>query len=180
MIRMIKDAVVDRLRGFTPKMGTLNRDCNGCAQGSSQLWYTDHSLSILDTSTSLALLFVSLVMAPRGRKPRSPFVKHSRAVKVAIDAAEFYEDFVPKEDKAKMQELEAKVRQIREFKEDEEVEFHVGVCIPDLGCTRTKNLKFYRTLEIYWHTKTMETIGMLPNSQGLSPAKNPTRSFGDT
>jgi len=55
---------------------------------------------------------------------------------------------------------------IREFKEDEEMEFQVGGIIhDDLGCTRTKKSKFLYTLEIYWHTKTMVALGMLPKEE---------------
>jgi hypothetical protein len=51
-------------------------------------------------------------------------------VKVAIDVIEFYEDFVPEEDKSKMKYLEDEVHQIKEFQEDEDVEVQVGGFIP--------------------------------------------------
>jgi hypothetical protein len=35
-------------------------------------WYIDHSPTALDFATSLFLLFASLEMAPRGRKPSRP------------------------------------------------------------------------------------------------------------
>jgi hypothetical protein len=105
-------------------------------------------------------------MAPRGRKPSSPLFTHpSRAVKVAIDVAEFYEDTIPEADNARMTELEEEVHQIRQFHEDKDMEAQVGSFIPDLGCTRTQNSKFYKTLALHWHTKTMVTLGMLPRSK---------------
>jgi hypothetical protein len=82
-----------------------------------------------------------------------------------VDAAKFYEDYVPEVDKAIMIELEEEVHQIREFHDDDEVEAQVGSFILDLGCTRTRNSKFYRTLELYWHTKTMVAMGMLPKEK---------------
>jgi hypothetical protein len=85
---------------------------------------------------------------------------------------EFYEDYVPEADKAKMTELEEEVCQIKEFHDDEEVEAQVGSFIPDLGCTQTRNLKFYITLELYWHTKTMVAMGMLPKEQDLYQLKS--------
>jgi hypothetical protein len=42
-------------------------------------------------------------------------VNPSRETKVAIDVVGFYEDFVLEEEKARMQELEDEVRQIREL-----------------------------------------------------------------
>jgi hypothetical protein len=76
-----------------------------------------------------------------------------------------------------MHALEAKVKLVREFKEDEEVEHQVGGIILDLGCTRTRNSKFYRTLELYWHTKTMVALGMFPKDEGF-PAEAPNGDFG--
>jgi hypothetical protein len=70
-----------------------------------------------------------------------------------------------------MPTLEEEVKLVREFKEDEEVEHQVGGIIPDLGCTRTRNSKFYRTLELYWHTKMMVALGMLPKEQDFRQLK---------
>jgi hypothetical protein len=83
-----------------------------------------------------------------------------------------YEESVPEEDKAKMAELEEEVRQIRQFQEDEEVEAQLGGFIPDLGCTKSRNSKFFRTLELYWHTKTLVAIGMLPKEQDFRQLKS--------
>jgi hypothetical protein len=47
------------------------------------------------------------------------------------------------------------------FKDDKEVDFHVGGLIPDIGCTRNRNSKFFCTLELYWHMKMMVSLGML-------------------
>jgi hypothetical protein len=35
-----------------------------------------------------------------------------------------------------------------------------------------RNSKFYRTLELYWHTKTMVAIGMLPKEQDFCQLKS--------
>lgn len=91
-------------------------------------------------------------MAPRRRWPRLSPISRSRAAKAVIEAAEFYHEFVPKEDQAATHAMESEAKLAREFKEDEEVEHQVGGIIPDLGCTRTRNSKFYRTLELYWYT----------------------------
>jgi hypothetical protein len=64
-----------------------------------------------------------LAMASRGRRPSHPhFAQPSLAMKDSIDATKFYEDYVPKDNKTKMTELEEEVCQIREFHDDEEVE----------------------------------------------------------
>jgi hypothetical protein len=112
-------------------------------------------------------------MVPRGRKSIHPHpTQPSHAVKDAIDTTKFYEDYVPEEDKARMTDWRMKFHQIREFHDDEEVEAQVGSFIPDLGCTRTHNSKFYRTLELYWHTKTMVAMGMLPKEQDFQQLKS--------
>jgi hypothetical protein len=71
-----------------------------------------------------------------------------------------------------MSALEAKVRLVREFKDDEDVEHQVGGLIPDLGCTRSRNSKFFHTLELYWHTKTMVALGMLPKDEDFRQLKH--------
>jgi hypothetical protein len=48
----------------------------------------------------------------------------------------------------------------------------VGDIIPNLGCTQTRESKFYRTLELYWHTKTMVAQGMLPKDQDYQYLNN--------
>jgi hypothetical protein len=102
MINLIIEVFVDDPRGFNLIMSSLKWDCEGWDSGSSFLWYTDHSSSPLDSTTSLIILFSSLEMAPRGRKPSHPHsVNPSHVVKVAIDAVELYEDFVPKEENPK-------------------------------------------------------------------------------
>jgi hypothetical protein len=128
---------------------------------------SDFSRTLLNSLLSL----VYIVMAPRGCKPRSSSLGSLRVSKVVIAVAEFYEEFVPEEDKATMSALEAEVRLVREFKDDGEVEYQVGGLIPDLGCTRTRNSKFFRTLELYWHTKTMVALGMLPKDEDFRQLK---------
>jgi hypothetical protein len=66
-----------------------------------------------------------------------------------VAAVEFYQEFVPEEDKATITMLEAEVKLTREFKYDEDVDHRVGGLIPDLGCTKTRKSKFFQTLELY-------------------------------
>jgi hypothetical protein len=106
-------------------------------------------------------------LTPRGWKPHSHSVKPSQAVKASIDVVEFYDDFVLGEYKAKMQEIEVEVLQMREFQEDTDVEFQVGGFIPNLGCTRTINLKFYHTLELYWYIKPWWPLVCLPRNDSF-------------
>lgn len=77
------------------------------------------------------------VVTPRGRKPRLSLVSSSHGAKAGIARTDFYWDFVPQEDHATMPTLEVEVKMVREFKDDEEVEYQVGGIIPDLGCTKT-------------------------------------------
>jgi hypothetical protein len=93
-------------------------------------------------------------------------------VKATIDASKLYEESVPEENKAKMPELEDEARQMRWFKEDEEVEEQLGSFIPNLGCTRSRNSIFFQTLELYWHTKTLVAIGILPKEQDFRHLKS--------
>jgi hypothetical protein len=64
-----------------------------------------------------------------------------------------------------MKDLENEVFQIKEFQEDEDVEVQVEGFILDMGCDRTKNSNLYHTLELYWHTKIMVVMGMLPKEK---------------
>lgn len=89
-----------------------------------------------------------------------------------MDAADHYEHLVLEEDNAAMLALEAKVRLARKFKEDVEVDFQVGGLIPELGCSRTKNSKIFHTLELYWHTKMMVALGMLPKHEDFCQLKS--------
>jgi hypothetical protein len=79
--------------------------------------------------------------------------------------AEFYADFVPEKEKSTMKVLEEEVRLTLEFKDDEKVEFQLGCLIHDLGRTRTRNFKLFCTLELYWHTKSMVALGILPKEE---------------
>lgn len=58
-----------------------------------------------------------------------------------------------------------------EFKDDEEVDFQVDGLIPNLGCTRTKNSKLLCTMELYWHTKMMVSLGMFPKEEDFLQLK---------
>jgi hypothetical protein len=111
-------------------------------------------------------------MAPRGGSSRHCPARQTRTAK----AAEFYHQFVPPDDKATMPALE-EVRMVWAYKEDEEVEEQVSGIITDLGCTRTRNSKFYRTLKLYWHTKTMVALGMLPKDQDFRQLKQRMESL---
>jgi hypothetical protein len=79
---------------------------------------------------------------------------------------------VPEEDQATIPSLEVEVRLVHEFKDDEEIEQLVGGLILDLGCTRIRNSKFLRTLELYWNTKTMVALGMLSKEYEFSQLKH--------
>jgi len=48
-----------------------------------------------------------------------------------------------------MPPLEDKMKLIKAYKEDEAMDQEVGDIIPDLGCTRNMDTKFYRTMELY-------------------------------
>jgi hypothetical protein len=41
----------------------------------------------------------------------------------------------------------------------------VGEIFLDLGCTRNRDTKFHRTMELYRHAKTMVAQGVLPKEQ---------------
>ena len=100
----------------------------------------------MNSFLGLILSLVCLDMAQRGQKPHSPSMRSSRAAKVVVVVAEFYENFVPDEDKATMSSLEEEAHLIMEFKYDEEVKFQVGGLTLDLDCTRIRNSKFVGTL----------------------------------
>jgi hypothetical protein len=91
--------------------------------------------------------------------------------KAVVEDTEFYHQFVSPDDKSTMSTLEEEVRMNRTYKENKEVEEQVGDIIPNLGSTKTRNSKFYRTLELYWHTKTMVALGMLPKDQDFRQLK---------
>jgi len=129
-------------------------------------------------SITLASL-THFLMAPHPKKPRPSLIDLSRAAKVDVVITKFYHDFVgPEDDQATMATLESKVKLVKEFKDDEEVEQQVGGIISDLGCTRTHKSKFYRTLELYWHTKKMVALEMLPKDEDLLPTKASHRDSG--
>jgi len=65
-------------------------------------------------------------MAPWGRKSHSSIVGSSRAAKEVVAIANFYQEFVPEEDKTIMLMMEVEVGLEREFKDDEDVEHQVG------------------------------------------------------
>jgi hypothetical protein len=62
------------------------------------------------------------LMAPCGRKPHPSSVGSLCDARDDVVVADFYHDFVPEEDQVTMPALEAEVRLVREFKDDEEVE----------------------------------------------------------
>jgi hypothetical protein len=53
------------------------------------------------------------------------------------------------------------------YTKDDEVDKQVGDIVPDLGCTRNRATKFHRTLELYWHVKTMVSQRMQPQEKGF-------------
>jgi len=100
--------------GSSPNLEKINY--RGHALVVAQLWwiwvYSDSLHILLDFLLSL----VFLDMAPRGRKPHFPSVRSFHAANATMATAEFYEYFVPEEDKATMQSLGAKVCLTREAK----------------------------------------------------------------
>jgi hypothetical protein len=65
---------------------------------------------------------VPILMDPHGYKPRSSPAGPLRAARVVVVVADFYHDFVPEEDQATMSVLEAEVRLVKGFKDDEKIE----------------------------------------------------------
>jgi hypothetical protein len=111
-------------------------------------------------------------MAPRDRKRRSSGTgpsrgRPSRVAQVALEAIEHYENHVPEDDKVAMTALEVEVRLVREFKEDAEINFQVG----GARLYQNQKLKFFHTLELYWHVKTMVALGMLPKGKDFRQLK---------
>jgi hypothetical protein len=82
-----------------------------------------------------------------------------------------YAEYVLDVDKGKMAELEEDVQQLREFQDDEEIEAQIGDLIMDFGCSHSRNSKFFQTLELYWQTKTLVALGMLPKEQDFRQLK---------
>jgi len=50
--------------------------------------------------------------------------------------------------KESMQSLEEEVKITRAYREDDVVDDEVGEVIPNLGCSRNKDTKFHRTMEM--------------------------------
>jgi hypothetical protein len=71
-----------------------------------------------------------------------------------------------------MDALEGEAHLVRDFKENDEVEVEVGGIVPDVGFTHSTNSIFFRTLELYWHTKTLVALGMLPKDEDFGNIKS--------
>ena len=71
---------------------------------------------------------------------------------------DYYHVEVAEEDQVTMPALEVEVRLANEFKDNEEIEQQVRGIIPNLVYTRTHNSQFHRTLELYWHNKTIVAL----------------------
>lgn len=97
------------------------------------------SLSFISSMFDSPALLVHFIMSTFGCKPHSSPIG---PLQVAQDV-DFYHDFMPEEDQATIPALEAEVKLVREFKDDEEIEQHVDGSIPDLGCTKTRKPKFF-------------------------------------
>jgi hypothetical protein len=107
----------------------------------------------------LALIFMT---PPRGRRPSPPTTTtHSRVVRAVKVATDFYISFVPVDAQITMDALERETRMVRDFKYDDEVEAEVGGIVLNVGCTRSRNFIFFRTVELYLHTKTLVALGLL-------------------
>jgi hypothetical protein len=111
-----------------------------------------------------------ILMDPCISKPHHLNVGTSRegptcAAREAIGIVDYYETYVHEDDKVMMSALEDEVLLVHEFKEDSEVDLKVGRVIPDLGCTKSRNSKFFHTLELFWHVKTMIVLDMLSKDE---------------
>jgi hypothetical protein len=120
---------------------------------------------------SLSLLYLTFSWLPMDGRFVPPLLVRRMSYHGSFVVVDFYHDFLPKEDQATIPALEVEVKLVREFKEDEEVEQYVGGIISYLGCTRTHNSKIFKTLELYWHTKTMVALGILPKDEIISPTE---------
>jgi hypothetical protein len=100
--------------------------------------------------------------------PLGSLVPH--VANIVVGVIDFYHKFVSLDNKATMSSLE-EVRMVQANKEDEEVE-QVGGIIPNLGCTRTKNSKYYKTSEFYWHDEEVEQVGSIIPNLGFTRTKN--------
>jgi hypothetical protein len=76
-----------------------------------------------------------------------------------------YSSYVLVDAQTVMDALEDEAQLVREFKDVEEVETEVGDIILKVGCTRTRNYVFFGTVEIYWHIKTLFSLGLLPKDE---------------
>jgi hypothetical protein len=83
-----------------------------------------------------------------------------------------YEDYIPKTYKIKMEEKEEEFLQLRQFHDDEDFEAHIGRLNPYMGFSHTRSSKLYRTLELYWKTKTLVFMGLLPKEKYFRKMKN--------
>jgi len=81
------------------------------------------------------------------------------------------------DDKATMSNIEEELRMVQDYKEENEVEEHVGGIILDLSCPRNMNYKFYRNMELYWNTKAMVAMGMLPKDHDFRQLKKSMESL---
>jgi len=78
-----------------------------------------------------------------------------------------------------MQPLEEDINIIHTYHEDKEVGAQVGDIFLDLGCTQSRESKFYQTLELYQDTKTMVAHGMLPKDQDYKQFKQHLEALED-
>jgi hypothetical protein len=101
-------------------------------------------------------------MAPRKGCAMSSFGCNTRAALAAEAASAHYQHSVLSAAKEATSLVEEEVRLAHACREDDEVDEQVGDIVPDLGCTRNRDTKFHRTVELYWHVKTMVATGMLP------------------
>jgi hypothetical protein len=115
-------------------------------------------------------------MAPHGRKPLFSSVipsrdGPSRVAKEALEATENYENIMPEDDKVSMSALKDEFFLVHEFKEDVKVDFQVRGMITELIFFKTRKSKFFHTLELYWHVKTMVSLKILPKDEDFHQLK---------
>jgi hypothetical protein len=71
-----------------------------------------------------------------------------------------------------MDALEKETRLVKDFKDVDKVKVEVGDIVPDVGCTQSKNSIFFRTVELYWNTKTLVALGLLPKDEDFRKLKS--------
>jgi hypothetical protein len=81
------------------------------------------------------------------------------------EVVDHYKSSISPKVKEYMHPLEEDVNLIRAYKEDEYVDMQVPDIVPNMSCTQNSDTKFHKTMELYWHTNTMVSQGILQKDQ---------------